>query len=191
MPKSIYLDACVYISVAKKDGVVSKNYGEDIYSLVMTGEINIRASALLLDEVGKEHVKEDLSKLNSILRDRTIVAPEPVTELIIEAAKSIQKLADEYWQKGTSTKLSLKDAIHLEIAYSYGVDEFHTCDKKLLGLDPRVLRDSKMIITTPDNSCIYKRHRDLFSSNLYNTPCEILLEEHINSREVTRGDYRL
>lgn len=130
-----YWDACIFLAWLKNE---RRPDGEmeglaEVVSLITRGEVTLITSVLTRVEVLESTLSQNAQKLfEDIFKHRNIVRINMDEHVSIFA----HKIRDYY--KSTGNSLETPDAVHLASAITYGAEQFHTFDDKLLRLNGTV-----------------------------------------------------
>jgi predicted nucleic acid-binding protein len=152
--KRVAWDACVWIALIQQERIRDDagKIAEDRYAMCRdvikaaeAGKIEIVTSALCYAEVCKNRgvVDKDEDKIAAFF-ENDYVLPVSLDRAVGETARHLMMSG--------LTKLKPADACHLATALIANVDEFHTFDEKLLGLDGKIDKPNgtKLKICEPD-----------------------------------------
>jgi len=126
-PLTVYWDANAFLTLLKKEaGYIDC---EQVVEAAERGEIKIVTSAISLIEVIKLKSRTPMTEADEeLIRayfESSYITVHSVDRSMAESARNL------IWKYGVEPK----DAIHVATALTMVVDEMHTADKKLLGLN--------------------------------------------------------
>lgn len=153
-PRRVYWDACAWIALIQQERMLNSDgtlfedrYGmcRNVINAAERNHIEIATSTLSLVEVCKAS-----SLLQNIGEDKIATFFENDYVLLVNLDRAVGEMARKLMRSGFSLKPP--DACHLATAALAFVDEAHTFDRKLLGLDGLIDKPdgTKLKIVKPD-----------------------------------------